>query len=561
MSGDVFDYVVIGSGFGGSVAAMRLAEKGYRVLVLERGKKFRDQDFARTNWNVFKYLWAPALRCFGILQISPFRDVWVLHGSGVGGGSLGYANVLMRPDDRLFTTPAWQKLADWKVVLEPHYTAAARMLGVTQNPCLWTADEILRQISTSLGTQESFSPTTVGVYFGDADQEGVEVPDPFFDGQGPARAACTHCGGCMVGCRHNAKNTLVKNYLYFAEKWGVEVRAECEAHDIRPLTDGWAEDRQDGARYEVVYRSSTAWLVKPERHVLARNVVFAGGSLGTLGLLFHCLEVTGSLKKLSPRLGDMVRTNSESLLGATSRERKTDFSQGVAITSIFQADAVTAIEPVRYPAGSSMMRLLSAPLIESGRSILGRILKTLGIIVTHPVDFLRTHILPGWAQRTTILLVMQTEDNYIRLRLGRSLATFFRKKLVSTPDPEHSLPSKIDAGHQVTRRFAEKINGIPAGSVNEGLLNVPITAHILGGCPMGKDELEGVVGLDCQVHNYPGLYVVDGSIMPANPGVNPSLTIAALAEYAMSQIPAKAGTESGSAAHNFETTRPAKQGE
>jgi cholesterol oxidase len=554
MSGNAFDFVVIGSGFGGSVSAMRLAEKGYRVLVLERGKRFRDQDFAKTNWNLFKYLWAPALRCFGILQISPFRDVWVLHGSGVGGGSLGYANVLMQPDDRLFENPAWRRQADWKAVLKPHYATARRMLGVTQNPRLWPADGLLCEVATELGTQETFHPTTVGVYFGDDRQEGVEVPDPYFDGQGPARAACTHCGGCMVGCRNNAKNTLVKNYLYFAEKWGAEIQAECEARDVRQLAEG----QPDGARYEIVYRSSTAWLVRPERRLRTRNVILSGGSLGTLGLLFHSRDISGSLEKLSPRLGDLVRTNSESLLGATSREPATDYSKGVAITSIFHADPVTAIEPVRYPAGSSMMRLLSAPLIESGRSILSRILKTLGIILSHPLDFLRTHVLPGWAQRSTILLVMQTEDNYVRMRLGRSLSTLFRKRLVSAPDPEHSLPSKIDAGHHVTRRFAEKINGIPAGSVNEGLLNIPITAHILGGCPMGRDDQDGVVGLDCQVHNYPGLYVVDGSIMPANPGVNPSLTIAALAEYAMSHIPPKEGSESVSMAHDLEPAGAAK---
>ena len=537
MSGEVFVFVIIGSGFGGSVSAMRLAEKGYRVLVLERGKRFRDQDFARSNWNIFKYLWAPALGCFGILQISPFRDVWALHGSGVGGGSLGYANVLMRPDDRLFESPAWRKLANWKEVLEPHYAAAERMLGVTQNPRLWAADQLLRTIAVDIGTQATFKPTMVGVYFGKQDEEGVEVPDPFFGGEGPPRTACTHCGACMVGCRHNAKNTLVKNYLYFAEKWGVQIRAECEAGEVRPL------ERQaaDGARFEVVYSSSTGLLFKAEQRVRSKQVILSAGSLGTLSLLFRCRDVTGSLPYLSSRLGDLVRTNSESLLGATSRKRETDYSQGVAITSIFHADPVTAIEPVRYPAGSSMMRLLSAPLIASGRSILVRVLKTVGIIVTHPLDFLRTHLLPGWAQRTTILLVMQTEDNYIRLRLGRSLATLFRKRLVSSPDPEHSLPAKIDAGHEVTRRFAAKIDGIPAGSVKEGLLNVPITAHILGGCPMGIDAQEGVVGPDCQVHSYPGLYVIDGSIMPANPGVNPSLTIAALAEYAMSQIPVKDG--------------------
>jgi cholesterol oxidase len=533
VSPETYDFVVIGSGFGGSVSAMRLTEKGYSVLVLERGKRFRDEDFAKSNWNVPKYIWAPALRCFGILQISPFRDVFVLHGSGVGGGSLGYANVLMQPDDRMFEAPGWKDLADWKTVLQPHYDTARRMLGVTRNTRLWPADDILLGIAAQFGAESTFQPTDVGTFFGEPDQEGHEVPDPFFGGQGPPRSGCTHCGGCMVGCRYNAKNTLVKNYLYFAEKWGAKIKAEAEVRDVRPLPG----DQPDGARYEVIYRSSSAFLFKPERRVRARGVVFSAGSLGTQRLLFRCREITRSLPDLSPHLGDMVRTNSEALLGASSRNLETDYSKGIAITSIFQADPVTNVEPVRYPAGSSLMRFLSGPLIESGGTVLVRLVKTLAMIFTHPGDFLKTHILPGWAQRTTILLVMQTEDNHLRMRLGRGLLTLFKRNLVSIPDEEKKIPSKIDIGHQVTRRFAKKINGIPAGSFNEGLFNVPLTAHILGGCPMGRTSQEGVVDRNCEVHNYPGLYVVDGSIVPANPGVNPSLTITALAEYAMSRVP------------------------
>jgi cholesterol oxidase len=528
-----YDFVVIGSGFGGSVSAMRLTEKGYRVLVLERGKRYRDQDFPQTNWNVSKYLWAPLFRCFGILQISPFRDVLVLHGSGVGGGSLGYANVLMQPDERLFANPAWKDLADWKSILQPHYDTARRMLGAAPNPRLWPSDHILREISAGLGQEMTFSPTEVGVFFG---EPGVEVPDPYFGGQGPPRRGCQHCGACMIGCPHNAKNSLVKNYLYFAEKQGADILAECEVRDVRPLL----EPQVDGARYEVAFRSATAWFYKPQKRVRARNVVISAGALGTQRLLFRCRDVTGSLPRLSPRLGDLVRTNSETLLGASSRNLQIDYSKGLAITSIFNADGVTAIEPVRYPAGSSLMRYLAGPLIETGGTLLERFLKTAAQIFLHPVDFLITHVLPGWAQRTTILLVMQTEDNHLHMRLGRSLFTLFRKGLVSRPDEDHHVPSKIDIGHQVTRRFADRIQGIPAGSINEGLLNIPLTAHILGGCPMGRDDQQGVVDLHCQVHNYPGLYVVDGSIVPANPGVNPSLTITALAEYAMSQIPPNA---------------------
>lgn len=535
----VFDYVIIGSGFGGSVSAMRLTEKGYSVLVMERGKRFRDQDFARSTWNVRRYVWLPAMRCFGILQISPFKDVFVLHGSGVGGGSLGYANVLMQPTDELFANPSWKHLADWKNILLPHYDTARRMLGVASNPCQWPADRVLQKIASELKTELTFRPTTVGTFFGEPGKEGQEYPDPYFGGEGPNRNACNHCGGCMVGCRNNAKNTLVKNYLYFAEKWGAQVWPECEVRDITPLPEG----QPDGARYEVVYRKTTAWWSKPLRRVRARNVVFSAGSLGTQRLLFRCRDITRSLPRISKKLGTKVRTNSEALLGASARNNQVDYSQGIAITSIFYADPVTTIEPVRYPAGSSLMRFLAGPLVETGGSIPARFFKTAAQIFVHPLDFMKTHILPGWAQRTTILLVMQTEDNRIRIRLGRSIWTLFKRSLVSAPDDENSIPAKIDIGHHVARRFAAETNGIPAGTINEGLLNIPMTAHILGGVPFGQDDQEGVIDLDCQIYNYPGLYVVDGSIMPANPGVNPSLTIAALAEYAMSRVTPKPGAQ------------------
>jgi cholesterol oxidase len=341
----------------------------------------------------------------------------------------------------------------------------------------------------------------------------------------------------MVGCRHNAKNTLVKNYLYFAEKWGADVLAECEVRDVRPLPDS----QPDGARYEIVYRSSTAWMFKPQRKVRARNVVFSAGSLGTQRLLFRCRDITRSLSRISPHLGSMVRTNSEALLGSSARDKKINYSEGIAITSLVYVDPVTTVEPVRYPAGSSLMRFLAGPLVEQGNGVLSRFAQTAAQIFQRPRDFLKTHVLPGWAQRTTILLVMQTEDNHLHMGLGRSVATLFRRNLVTLTDDKHAIPSKIDIGHHVTRRFAEKTNGIPAGSITEGLFNIPMTAHILGGCPFGRDENEGVIDLDCQIHNYPGLYVVDGSIMPANPGVNPSLTITALAEYAMSRVPLKPG--------------------
>jgi len=536
----VLDFVVIGSGFGGSVSAMRLTEKGYRVLVLERGKRYRDEDLPKTNWRIRKYLWNPGWRCFGMLQMTQLNGVMVMASSGVGGGSLVYANVLMKPDDKMFEAPAWSHLADWKAVLRPHYDTARRMMGVTPNPRHWPADEVLRQIADDMGQGHTFGPTEVAVFFGEPGREGELVPDPYFDGQGPARKGCTHCGGCMVGCRYNAKNSLVKNYLYLAEKWGAAIEAEAEAVDIRPLP----ADQPDGARYEVVYRSSTAWLFKRKRVVRARNVIASASTVGTLDLLFHCRDVARSLPKLSPRLGDNVRTNSEALMGVMARGKQEDYSEGVAITSIFHPDAVTAVEPVRWPEGSSLTRLLSVPLVDVGkRGLLGRFWLVLREDVLKFDDVLRA-VLANFAPRTTILLVMQTKDNLMQLRPGRSLLTLFRRRLIARRDKEHPIRAKIPISHEVTRAFAEKMNGMPAATFNEIVLNMPSTAHILGGVPFGRDAKEGVVGLNCEVHDYPGLYVVDGSIMPANPGINPSLTILALAEYAMSQVPPKDKTAS-----------------
>lgn len=528
------DVVVIGSGFGGSVAALRLAEKGYRVLVLERGKRFRDEDFPATNWALRRYLWLSALRCFGIMQFSTLRGVLVVHGSGVGGGSLVYGNVLMAPDDALFAAPAWRDLADWKAVLAPHYATARRMLGVAPNPRLWPADATLRQVAGELGYAQSFRPTEVGVFF-DEERPGQTVPDPYFGGAGPARAGCIHCGGCMVGCRYNAKNTLVKNYLYFAERAGVEIRAEATVTELRPLGPA----QPDGARYEVVYRQTTAWLRPRVRRVRARRVVLAAGVLGTLRLLFHCRDVARTLPDLSPRLGERVRTNSEALLGVTRRDRAVDHTQGIAISSIVRVDPRTQVEPVRYSAGSSFVRVLALPLISAGPRVWGRLLRVLGRILRHPRDFWSALAGRAWAQRTVILLVMQTEENFMRLRPGRDLFTLFRRGLVAEHNPEHPIHAQIPIGHAVARRFAQQTNGIPLAPIHESLLNMPTTAHILGGCSFGRSAEDGVIDLNGEVFNYPGLYVVDGSIMPANPGINPSLTITALAEYVMSRIPAK----------------------
>jgi cholesterol oxidase len=530
-----YDYVIIGSGFGGSVSAMRLSEKGYSVLVLERGKRFRDEDFPRTNWNIWNYLWAPVIRCFGILQLSLFNGFFVFHSSGVGGGSLVYAGVLMEPDDSFFDAASWKHLGDWRSILAPHYAAARHMLGVARNPNLWPADEALRLVSKQLGYGDSFQATDVGVFF---NEDSREVPDPYFGGRGPVRAGCNHCGGCMVGCRYNAKNTLVKNYLYFAEKWGAEVRERSRVKDIQSLEG----NQPDGARYEVVYQSSTNWLRKPEQSVRARNVILAAGVLGTNDLLLKCKHENKSLPDISSHLGKTVRTNSEAFLGGFNRQEIEDHSKGLAITSIFQADETTRVEPVRFSDGSSLIFwMIAAPFFKPHGGFLKRLGLLLLEIFKQPGVFYRTKIKPGLTRRGVALMVMQTENNLMQLKRGRNLFSLFRRGLVAEHDLDHTVPVNTDLGHTVTEKFAREIKGEPVGTLLESLLNVPATAHMLGGCLIGRNAEEGVVDLDCQVFNYPGLYVVDGSIVPANPGINPSLTITALAEYAMSRVPPKPG--------------------
>jgi len=521
----VYDYVIIGSGFGGSVSAMRLTEKGYSVLVLEKGKRFNDNDFAKTNWQYWKYLWMPAIRAFGILQISILKGAMVLHGAGLGGGSLGYANVLEVPTDETFATSAWNQPIAWGQILKSHYETAKQMLGATRNPKLWKADDVLKQFADERGMSQTFRATEIGVYFGDSN---LTVPDPYFGGEGPMRAGCRQCGGCMVGCRYNAKNTLPKNYLYFAEKNGAKIISEAEVINIKPLADN--------AGYGVEFKSSTRFLNGHRQRVQARRVILSAGVMGTIKLLLNLRDVKKSLPNLSPRLGDMVRTNSEALLGSVARKSDINYSEGVAISSIYNHDEITRVEPVRYPDGSSLMRFLAAPLIDTDVSVPIRLLRFFGWAVTHPMDFLKALVLPGWAHNVTILLVMQHADNRMRLRMGRSLFTMFRHGMVAEAEPGYEIHAQVKGSHELTRDFAKRTNGIALGSIGENLLGLPTTAHILGGAPIGKDASEGVVDENFEVHYYPGMYIVDGAIMPANPGVNPSLTITALAEYAMSKI-------------------------
>ena len=527
----VYDYVIIGSGFGGAVSAMRLAEKGYSVLVLERGKRFREEDFAPSNWQFWKYIWMPAIRSHGILEIHLVQGVMVLSGAGVGGGSLGYANVLEIPNAQTFATPAWNDPLPWGQVLKPHYERARAMLGAIRNPRLGRADEVLRELAEERGQGHTFRATEVGVFFG---EDGKTVPDPFFGGEGPERTGCQHCGGCMVGCRYNAKNTLPKNYLYFAEKYGAQVLAECQVSGVRPVSSA-----ADGARYEVVYQTSTRLWGRKRKTTLARNVIFSAGVMGTLKLLLKLRDVDQTLPKISPLLGSRVRTNNEALLGATARKSDVDYSKGVAITSIFNMNETTRVEPVRYPDGSSLMRMMSAPLVDLNSRVPRRIWDSLAWAARHPLDFARSVALPGWAHNSTILLVMQNADNRMRLKLGRSLWTLGRRGLVAEKEPGYEISAQVPDSHGLAREFAKRTDGVPMGSLGENLLDMPTTAHILGGVPVGQDAERGVVDEKFEIHHYPGLFVVDGSIIPANPGVNPSLSIAALAEYAMSLTPAK----------------------
>ena len=526
-TGGVFDFIVVGSGFGGSVSALRLAEKGYSVLVIEAGKRWRPEEFPKTNWRVRKYLWLPQLFCYGIQRLTLLKDVLVLSGAGVGGGSLVYANTLLTPPDEVFARGRWPRGSDWKARLAPHYDTARRMLGVTRTPKIWAGDESLRAFAQSTGCAERFTHTDVAVLFGP--RSGEDAGDPFFGGEGPRRKTCNYCGGCMVGCRYDAKNTLDKNYLFFAEKLGAEVLPETLVTLIEPDGEGG---------YLVHTRRSTRKIRRGRRTLRARGVVLAAGALGTTDLLLRCRE-TGSLPALPPALGGFVRTNSEVICGATARDDRVDYSEGIAIASSLYPTSETHLEVVRYSEGSDFMGFL-ATLLTDGGGRLGRPFRWVATCLRHPIDFLRSLSPFGWARRTVILLVMQTVENSIRLVRKRHWWWPFTRRLGSRRDPgQPPIPSYIPVANEAARAVAKDIGGFPASAVNEVLLNVPITAHILGGACMGSGPEEGVVDERNRVFGHDGLWVVDGAAVPANLGVNPSLTITAIAEHAMSAIPPK----------------------
>ena len=520
-----YDFVIVGSGFGGSVTAMRLAQKGYRVAVLEAGKRWRGEDFPKSNWNAFKYLWAPRLRCFGIQNITLLRGVMVLHGAGVGGGSLVYANTLMRPADSVFEDPSWGSAVDWKRELLPHYDTARRMLGVTVNPALEEGEETLRRLSARMGAEATFHPTEVGVYFG---KPGVTVPDPYFSGKGPARTGCILCGGCMVGCRFGAKNTLDRNYLYFAEQWGARVVPETRVTRIVPTSNG----------YELETESPTAWFGGRRQKLRARRVVLAAGVLGTIELLLKNRDQYRTLPNVSARLGDRVRTNGESLLGATSFDAHRNLARGIAIGAAFHPNSLTKIESVRYPSGSGAMRLLGVPLTPDG-SWFTRPLKLLWRLVTHFFRILRLWRVRDWARSTVILLVMQTIDQHLRLRLGRTLVT--RRPYLLGAATDQPVPSYLPVAQEAAELLGEELDGEPQNVMSEVLLRTPATAHILGGASIASSADAGVIDARHEVFGYPGLYVCDGSVVPGNLGVNPSLTITAIAERFAAGFPPAPG--------------------
>ena len=511
------DVVVIGSGFGGSVAALRLTEKGHAVTVLEAGRRFDDDTLPRSSWDVRSFLWAPALRCFGIQRITLLRNVLVLSGAGVGGGSLVYANTLYEPPDAFFDDPQWAGLTDWRTELAPFYDQASRMLGVTTNPTTTPADEVLRGVAEELGVGHTFRPTPVGVFFG---EPGVEVADPFFGGVGPPRRGCTECGACMTGCRHGAKNTLLTNYLWLAERAGAAVVDRCTVTRIRP---------RPGGGYEVSTRRTGTRRAGPT--FVAADVVVAAGTLGTQRLL-HRMRDEGWLPHLSPRLGELSRTNSEAILGARTFRDDVDFTRGVAITSSFHPDDHTHVEPCRYGRGSNAMGLLATVLVDGGGR-LPRPLRWVGAALRAPVTTARNLVLRRWSEQTIIALVMQTRDNSITTFTRRGP---FGRRLTSRQGHGAPNPTWIPAGHDVVRRIARRIGGFPAGAWND-VFDIPSTAHFLGGAVIGATADDGVVDAYHRVFGHPGLHVVDGASVSANLGVNPSLTITAQAERAMAFWP------------------------
>lgn len=519
----IYDFIVIGSGFGGSVASLRLVEKGYKVLTIEQGKRFNPEDFPKTNWNLPKYLWVPSLRFFGFQKLSFYPTVSILSGTGVGGGSLVYANTLYIPPDDFFKNGSWSQFADWKKTLEPYYDKASFMLGRSKYSKLNKEDLTLKEVAEEMGASDTFTTVDVGVNLNDSE----EPSDPYFNGSGPSRNVCTECGGCMVGCRENAKNTLDRNYLWFAEKLGLDLLPETKAEKITFSDD----------TYQVEVKRVTSFF--PRRTIFkAKGLVIAGGTLGTLELLLKQKFKFGTLPLLSEKLGHVLRTNAETLCAVSGASEK--LNNGLAITSVFMPDPHTHVEIVKYPDNSNAMKWFFGLSVEGARTSLGRSLKLLVKTITHPFQFLKTFFNFRWSSNLVIFLVMQTIDNAMQMAWVK---TVFGGKMKIINTGQKKVPSYIAIGQQVMENYAKKVDGIPQNILLEVLFNRPTTAHILGGCPMSDSIETGIVDSSFRVHGYPDFYIVDGSVIQGNIGVNPSLTITAVSEYAMSKIRAKNGTQ------------------
>lgn len=523
------DVVVIGSGFGGSVAALRLAEKGYRVRVYEAGRRFEDEDFAKTSWNLRRYLWAPMLGCFGVQRIHRLPHVMILAGAGVGGGSLNYANTLYQPGAAFFEDAQWRGIAEWESELAPHYVTAKRMLGVVERyPHTGPVERIMAGAADDLGVGSTFRHAPVGVWFG---KPGERTPDPFFGGEGPERTGCTLCGNCMVGCRVGAKNTLMKNYLALAERRGVAIEPMRTVSEVRALPDGG---------FAVTTQRSGAWFRHARTTVTARQVVLAAGTWGTQQLL-HRMKASGALPRVSEAVGRLTRTNSEALDGAVavSVPEPLELAHGIAITTSFHVDARTHVENVRYGPGSNLMGALATVLVPGDRQLGARLRSLVAQVLRSPVRQFRLGNLRRWSERGIIALVMQTADNSLTLSLRRR---FGRLVMTSAQGHGEPNPSYLPQAHTAAAAIAARVEadgGVPTaarGSWPE-VFGIPLTAHFLGGAVISASPADGVIDAYHRVWGHPGLHVVDGAAVPANPGVNPSLTITALAERALSYWP------------------------
>lgn len=538
-----YDVLVIGSGFGGSVSALRLTEKGYKVGVFEAGRRFEDKDFAKTSWRLRKFLWAPQLGCYGIQRVDKLKDVLILSGAGVGGGSLVYANTLYEPLDPFYRDPAWGHITDWKTELAPYYDRAKRMLGVGIYPLETEPDRVIKQVAEEMGVGGSFHHTPVGVFFG---EPGEKVADPYFGGAGPERNGCLQCGECMTGCRHNAKNTLVKNYLYLAEQAGAEVRAMTTVVAVKP---------RPGGGYDIETRTTNKRF-RPHKTVSAGQVVFAASTMGTQKLL-HRMRDQGHLPKVSKRLGVLTRTNSEALLGAIADGKDVDYSRGIAITSSFHPDEHTHVEPVRYGKGSNAMSLMQTVLTD-GSTNTPRWRIWLKEMWKQKGSLFKLYDLRHWSERAIIALVMQTHDNSITTYTKRGITG--RRKLTSKQGHGAPNPTFIAPAHEAVQRMARIMGGTAGGTIGEPF-NVPMTAHFMGGCAIGDTADTGVIDPFQRLFGHEGLHVVDGSAISANLGVNPSLTITAQAERAMAYWPNKGEAdvrpELGAAYQELEPVAPA----